>query len=103
MLPSRSEPWGMVLNEAATAGLPLVATDGVGAAHELIEDGVNGFRVPVGDERALAEALRRLADDAAFRTAAGARSRELVARLTPESWADGVVGLAGRLAAQRSS
>ena len=51
VLPSRSEPWGMVLNEAATAGLPLVATDGVGAAHELIEDGVNGFRVPVGDER----------------------------------------------------
>jgi glycosyltransferase involved in cell wall biosynthesis len=103
VLPSRSEPWGMVLNEAATAGLPLVATEGVGAARELLEDGVNGFRVPVGDERALADALRRLAEDAAFRTAAGARSRELAARLTPEAWADGVAGLARRLAAQRSS
>ena len=41
--------------------------------------------------------------DAAFRTAAGARSRELVARLTPDAWADGVAGLARRLAAQRSS
>ena len=103
VLPSRSEPWGMVLNEAATAGLPLVATEGVGAARELVEDGINGFRVPVGDERALTEALHRLADDAAFRTAAGARSRELVARLTPEAWADGVAGLASRLSAQGSS
>ena len=103
VLPSRSEPWGMVLNEAASAGLPLVATEGVGAAHELVEDGVNGFRVPVGDAQALAAALRRLADDDAFRAAAGARSRELVARLTPDAWADGVAGLASRLAAQRSS
>ena len=98
VLPSRSEPWGMVLNEAAAAGLPLIATEGAGAAHDLVEDGVNGFRIPVGDEEALAVALRRLADDEPFRLAAGARSRELAARFTPEAWADGVAGLARRLA-----
>jgi glycosyltransferase involved in cell wall biosynthesis len=98
VLPSRSEPWGMVLNEAAAAGLPLVATDGVGAAHDLVEDGVNGFRVPVGDEAALATALTRLAVDEPFRLAAGARSSELAVRFTPEAWADGVAGLARRLA-----
>jgi glycosyltransferase involved in cell wall biosynthesis len=96
VLPSRSEPWGMVLNEAAAAGLPLVATDGVGAAHELIEHGVNGFRVPDGDEEALAEALRLLAEDREFRRRAGERSRELVRRFTPEAWAAGVVQLARR-------
>jgi glycosyltransferase involved in cell wall biosynthesis len=58
VLPSRSEPWGMVLNEAAAAGLPLVATDGVGAAYDIIENGVNGFRVPVDDEHALAALVR---------------------------------------------
>jgi glycosyltransferase involved in cell wall biosynthesis len=94
VLPSRSEPWGMVLNEAAEAGLPLVATEEVGAAHDLIEEGVNGFRVPAGDERALADALRRFADDASFRLAAGRRSRELVRAYTPEAWADGVARLA---------
>jgi glycosyltransferase involved in cell wall biosynthesis len=99
VLPSRSEPWGMVLNEAAAAGLPLVATDGVGAAHELIEHGVNGFRVPAGDERALADALRRLAEDEEFRRRAGARSRELVRPFTPEAWAAGVVELARRSSA----
>jgi glycosyltransferase involved in cell wall biosynthesis len=103
VLPSRSEPWGMVLNEAAAAGLPLVATEGVGAARELVEDGVNGFRVPVGDERALTEALRWLAEDAAFRAAAGTRSRDLVARLTPEAWAEGVAGLARALSGQGSA
>jgi glycosyltransferase involved in cell wall biosynthesis len=96
VLPSRSEPWGMVLNEAAAAGLPLVATDGVGAAHDLIEHGVNGFRVAVDDEEALAAAMRRLAQDERFRLAAGVRSRELVGPYTPAAWARGVAQLARR-------
>src|SRR5207302_6226425 len=37
--PSRSEPWGMTLNEAALAGLPLVATSAVGAAYDVLEEG----------------------------------------------------------------
>ncbi len=93
VLPSLSEPWGMPLNEAAAAGLPLIATDAVGAAHDLIEEGVNGFRVPAGDVEALRTALRRLADDEPFRRAAGARSRELATRFTPEAWASAVAEL----------
>jgi glycosyltransferase involved in cell wall biosynthesis len=98
VLPSRSEPWGMVLNEAAAAGLPLVATEAAGAAHDLIEDGVNGFRVPPGDPAALREALIRLTADPELRARAGERSRELAAGFTPEAWAGAVAGLARRLA-----
>ena len=98
VLPSRSEPWALVLNEAAAAGLPLVATEAVGAAQDLIEEGVNGFRVPVGDERALAEAMRRLAGDADLRAAAGARSCELSQLFTPDAWADAVAALVQNLA-----
>jgi glycosyltransferase involved in cell wall biosynthesis len=97
-LPSRSEPWGMTLNEAAAAGLPLVATDAVGAAWDLLEDGQNGFRVPAGDAEALGEALRRLVVDDDLRRAAGERSREFAARHTPEAWADAVAGLVTTLA-----
>ena len=44
------EPWGLVVNEAMHAGLPVVATDAVGAAAGgLVEDGRNGFVVPEGD------------------------------------------------------
>jgi glycosyltransferase involved in cell wall biosynthesis len=90
VLPSRSEPWGMTLNEAALAGLPLVSTTAAGAAWELIEDGVNGFRVPPDDAAALRIALQRLVDDETLRGAAGARSRELASRFTPHAWADAV-------------
>lgn len=97
VLPSRSEPWGMVLNEAAAAGLPLVATDGVGAAHDLVQDGENGFRVPVGDANALRQALLRLAEDGELRRRQGTRSRELSLRFTPEAWAAGVAALLDRV------
>ena len=56
VLPSRSEQWGMVLNEAAAAGLPIVTSDAAGAAYDLVEDGVSGFRVPAGDTHALRRA-----------------------------------------------
>jgi len=97
-LPSRSEPWGMPLNEGAAAGLPLVATDAVGAAHDLIEDGANGFRVPAGDAEALRGALERLVGDEDVRRTAGARSRELSRRFTPEAWADAVAAAARTVA-----
>ena len=94
VLPSRSEPWGMVLNEAAAAGLPIVATEESGAAHDLVDG--NGYRVPAGDVDALREALSQLANDPSLRARFGARSRELARRFTPEAWADGVVSAAGR-------
>lgn len=94
VLPSRSEQWGMVLNEAAAAALPIVASDAAGAAHDLVVDGDNGYRVPAGDTGALADALRRVAADEAFRARAGARSRELVSGHTPRAWAEAVARLA---------
>jgi glycosyltransferase involved in cell wall biosynthesis len=101
VLPSRSEPWGMILNEAALAGLPLVATTAAGAAWDLVEDGANGFRVAPDDVDGLRAALRRLVEDDAFRRAAGARSREIAARFTPEAWADGVVAAVSAVTGQR--
>lgn len=100
VMPSRSEPWGLVLNEAALAGLPLVSTTAAGAAWDLIEDGVNGFRVPAGDVHALRAALDRLVRDDAFRRSAGERSRELVSAFTPAAWADAVATLAATLRRQ---
>jgi glycosyltransferase involved in cell wall biosynthesis len=98
VVPSRSETWGMALNEAAHVGLPLVATDAVGAAHDLIEDGSNGFRVGTDDVDALRAVLERLAGDADLRARFGARSRELSERFTPEVWAAAIVGLVTTLA-----
>jgi glycosyltransferase involved in cell wall biosynthesis len=75
---SRHEPWGVVVNEAAASGLPLVLSDRVGAAHDLLVDGENGFVVAADDVDATAAALERLADDPELRRSMGTRSRELV-------------------------
>jgi len=76
---SLHETWGVVVNEAAASGLPLVVSDRVGAAYDLVRDGQNGFIVPGGDVEAAAVALKRLADDPELRRRAGDRSREIVA------------------------
>jgi glycosyltransferase involved in cell wall biosynthesis len=75
---SRHEPWGVVVNEAAASGLALVLSDRVGAAHDLLRDGENGFLVPAGEVAAAAAALGRLAADASLRRSAGVLSREVV-------------------------
>jgi glycosyltransferase involved in cell wall biosynthesis len=74
---SRREPWGVVVNEAAACGLPLVLSDRVGAAPDLLRDGENGFLVRADDVSAAAEALRKLAKPDARRRM-GERSRELM-------------------------
>jgi glycosyltransferase involved in cell wall biosynthesis len=74
---SEREPWAVVVNEAAACGLPLVLSDRVGAAHDLLRDGENGSLVAAGDIDAAAKALRELAEDPERRRAQGARSREL--------------------------
>jgi glycosyltransferase involved in cell wall biosynthesis len=78
---SLREPWGVVVNEAAACRLPLVLSDRVGAAPDLLHDGENGFLVPAGDVERAADALRRLAGDADLRVAAGACSQQIM-----ESW-----------------
>jgi glycosyltransferase involved in cell wall biosynthesis len=74
---SEREPWGVVVNEAAACGLPLVLSERVGAAHDLLRDGQNGTLVAAGDIAAAARALRELAADESLLQAQGARSREL--------------------------
>jgi glycosyltransferase involved in cell wall biosynthesis len=74
---SEREPWAVVVNEAAACGLPLVLSDRVGAAHDLLVDGENGMLVEAGDVDAASEALRRLAADEKLRQRYAARSREL--------------------------
>lgn len=62
VLPSDYEPWAVVINEAVAAGLAVVASDVVGAAIELVKDGVNGRVFPAGNLDALSAALREVTD-----------------------------------------
>jgi len=57
VVPSLSEPWGVVVNEALACGSPVIVSDAVGAAHDLVRQGVDGTIVPAGDVDALSAAL----------------------------------------------
>lgn len=57
VLPSDFEPWALVINEAAAAGLAIISSMVVGASVELVRDGINGRIFPTGDGPALADAM----------------------------------------------
>jgi glycosyltransferase involved in cell wall biosynthesis len=59
-LPSASETWGLVVNEAMACGVPCVVSDGVGCAPDLIIPAETGQIYPAGDVTALAHALTRI-------------------------------------------
>ena len=59
--PALEEPWGLVLNEAAACKLPILAGDNVGAAEELVEDGVNGWKFDAQSVDSISENLKKMA------------------------------------------
>ncbi len=58
VLPSRYDGWGVVVNQALGAGLPIICSDAVGAATDLVEQGKNGWVFPVDNVDALYKALK---------------------------------------------
>lgn len=59
-LPTREDIWGLVVNEAMAFGLPVVTTEQCVAGMELVENGVNGYLVPIEDPDALGESLNKV-------------------------------------------
>jgi glycosyltransferase involved in cell wall biosynthesis len=95
VLPSRHEPWGLIVNEVMNAARPAIVSDDVGTAPDLIEDGVNGCIVPVGDVDALAAALGRVLETPGKAEAMGQRAFE---RIQSWSFEEDVQGLRRALA-----
>lgn len=75
---ARSEPFGLSIVEAMAAGLPVVATASEGAL-EIIEDGLSGRLVPVGDHESLAKVINDLLEDPIERSRLG-HNAQLAAR-----------------------
>ena len=60
-VPSRYDGWGLVVPEGLASGLPVIATDRMGAALEFVQTRKSGWLVPAGDEDALLNAMREAA------------------------------------------
>jgi len=96
-VPSRFEPWGVVIAEAAASGLPIIATQACGAGPHLVHDFVNGRIAHTGSVESLAECLQYIsAATDSDRATMGRISRSLASPYTPARWADTVLGSSAR-------
>jgi glycosyltransferase involved in cell wall biosynthesis len=94
VLPSQDEPWGLAINEAMCARLPIVVSQEVGCVPDLVRDGINGFTPKAGDIEALARALATLIEDADLRQDMGAAS---LSRIRQWGYRECLQGIRGAL------
>ncbi len=88
VLPSRHDGWGVVVNQALGAGLPVITSDAVGAALDLVEDEVNGLNFAAGDIDGLQNCMEFFAANPDKARKWGDASRRKALTLTPELGAE---------------
>jgi glycosyltransferase involved in cell wall biosynthesis len=103
VVPSDHEPWGLSVNEAMISGIPVIASDRVGSAGDLIENGVTGFVYPVGDVEKLASILRELLDDPGRMMTMGEAARRRMEQWSPEENLQALVRAVKAAIARRST
>ena len=96
VLPSRHEPWGLIVNEAMASGCPVIVSTDVGCHADLVTDGVEGCVFPVGDIPALTQALHRVFFSPGSAATMGEAARRRISTWTYE---EDIQGLRRALAA----
>jgi glycosyltransferase involved in cell wall biosynthesis len=89
---STTEQWGLVVNEAMAAGLPVIVSDRCGCAPDLVRDGVNGFTFDPSDVEGLTGLMYWVAamtDE--YRQAMGRAGQAIIAEWGPERFAEGLM------------
>jgi glycosyltransferase involved in cell wall biosynthesis len=95
VLPSvQNEPWGLVVNEAMVAELPVLVSERCGCAPDLVSEGINGFSFDPTDANGLAEKLVWLHEHRSELHRMGRESRRIVSRYSPEQFASNLLTLA---------
>lgn len=84
VLPSTSEPWGAVVNEAMVCGLPVLVSNRCGAAYDLLIEGENGFVFDPCRVAELADRMEYFIDNPGRIAEMGVRSSAIIAEYTPE-------------------
>jgi glycosyltransferase involved in cell wall biosynthesis len=92
VLPSVFDTWGLVVNEAMAAGLPVIVSERVGCVDDLVIDGETGFVIKADRPSMLADAMTRLASDVPLRRAMGLAGRRRISSWTIEAEAEIVAG-----------
>jgi glycosyltransferase involved in cell wall biosynthesis len=86
VFPTLGDPFGQVVGEAASCGLPVVSTSAAGEIRARIEDGTSGYVVPPANSAALLERMRRMARDPDLRAHMGKEAASRTAGQTLDNW-----------------
>jgi glycosyltransferase involved in cell wall biosynthesis len=98
---SVGEPFGLTMLEAMASGKPMIVTNS-GGMPEVIQDGINGYIIPIRDYEALATKIMTLLDDARLRERIGATGRKIVElRFTKEIMADNNLKVYNRVLSEK--
>jgi 1,2-diacylglycerol 3-alpha-glucosyltransferase len=100
VLPTHSDPWGLVVNEAMACGLPIIVTNVAGCSLDLVQNGSNGYVVPPRDSEKLSAAIETLLENSETRQKMGARSLQRIQSNSPEACAEGLAAAAFPAAAE---
>ena len=90
VLPTHSDPWGLVVNEAMACGLPIIVSSVAGCAADLVEDGWNGSVIPPRNREKLAVAIDALVRRSDLKEQMSAHSLERIRSYSPEACAEGL-------------
>jgi len=91
VLPSLEETWGLVVNEAMAAGLPVITTDKVGSSIDLVKNGINGFVVKSKSSMQIYLKLKRILSNPGKINSMGSNSSKLINNFSPENQASAFI------------
>jgi len=90
ILPTYTDTWGLVVNEAMACSLPVILSRAAGCASDLVSDDCNGLLILPKDVAALSTAMTRLAQQPTLSKTMGQKSLERIAQYSPAAWARGI-------------
>ena len=94
ILPSRFEPWGVVVQEYAAAGFPMVLSTAVGAKEAYLEEGKNGFSFSPQDVAGLKKELKKIMNlSGKALILMSEESHRLAQKISPSKWANTVLAI----------
>jgi glycosyltransferase involved in cell wall biosynthesis len=103
VLPSEDEPWGLIVNEAMCAGLPVVLASEIGCVPDLLREGENGHSFTVGSIEGIAAALRPVLSNPDLRVAMSRKSREIISEWSYRQCLEGLRQQLGAITRRRRS